>query len=250
MYYYIFDIKKCKKRSVVTDIKNYLSSLGISGEFTYPSAAYSTEELVDLGISKKYNTIVGIGDDEIASKIAGRLCGRSEAMGLIPLEASSDLSALIRAKNWRDAADNLRYRRIEEIKIGRTANGGAFLTTLELDLKNPTEVTIEFKDFLAQGIFKNLLISNFSQAVEKLSPDHLDIVVQSVEKSHGLFSKFSSLFSHSKANENDISIFHARSLRVFTSAQVQLVAPGGPVAKTPQLLESSDENLRLIVGKK
>ncbi|MCX6808884.1 MAG: hypothetical protein NTW50_04445 [Candidatus Berkelbacteria bacterium] len=78
MYYYIFDIKKCKKQSTVTEIKDYLGSLGISGEFTYPSSAYSVEDLVELGLSKKYNTIVGIGDDNIANKIAAKLCGRTE----------------------------------------------------------------------------------------------------------------------------------------------------------------------------
>ena len=121
MYYYIFDIKRCKNKTLVTDIKSYLSSLGISGEFTYPSAAYTTEELVDLGISKKYNTIVGIGSDDLANSIASRLCGRQEAMGMIPLEASEELMSLIGAKTWREGAENLRYRKITNIKIGKTA---------------------------------------------------------------------------------------------------------------------------------
>ena len=136
MYYYIFDVKKCRKRSQVEEIKNYLYGLGISGEFTYPSGAQSVEELVDLGLSKKYNTIVAIGGDEVANRVAGKLCGRSEAMGIIPLEASLSLTKLIGTDNWRQACDNLRFRKISELRIGKTASGSAFLTSIDLDLSS------------------------------------------------------------------------------------------------------------------
>lgn len=251
MYYYIFDIKKCKKRSLVEDIKNYLSTLGISGEFSYPSAAYSTRELVELGLSKKYNTIVGIGGDEIANEIATALCGRSEAMGVIPLEASSELMQLIGATGWREASDNLRFRRINEIKIGRTANGGSFLTEVKLDLKTPTEVTIEFKDYLVQTKAKSLTISNFNPDIKKIGPEYLDVILESVAPEDTTFAaNVSRFFGLRGETKKSMSLFRARSLRLFTSSQIGLVSADQLVAKTPQLIESSDENLRLIVGKK
>lgn len=250
MYYYIFDLKKCKKKSLVTDIKNYLSFLGISGEFTYPSTAYSTKELVELGLSKKYNTIVGVGGDEVANDIAGALCGRSEAMGLIPIEASDDLSLLIGTKNWKEACDNLRFRRIAEMRIGRTANGGAFMTTLNLDLKVPTAITIEFKDYIVQAKTKELLISNFHMHQQKIAPDYLDICLQSISDNKSTIAKFSSFLGFGDNKEKDGSLFRARSLRLFTSSQISLLSNGHQIAKTPQLIESSDDNLRLIVGKR
>ncbi len=250
MYYYIFDLKKCRKHSQVADIKNYLSSLGISGEFTYPSAAATVEELVDLGLSKKYNTIVGIGGDEIANRIATRMCGQSEAMGLVPLEASADLAHLVGTSNWREAAENLRYRRIIETRIGLTANGNGFLTNLNLDLKNPTEVTLEFRDFLVQARATSVVISNFSQHITKISPDHLDIVMNNAgPKQTGVLAKFSSFFGGSTEKLGH-SLFRARSLRLFTSSQINLINDSYVVAKTPQLVESSDEDIRLITSKK
>lgn len=252
MYYYIFDIKKCKKKSLVQDVKDYLSHLGISGEFTYPSAAYSIDELIDLGLSKKYNTIVGIGDDEVANKIATKLCGRQEAMGMIPLEATPDLHSLLDANSWKEAADNLRFRKIEELKIAKTASGGGFLTNVTLDITLPTEVTIEFKDFIAQAKVTNLMISIYNPEIKKIGPDYLDIVMQSVNQNEGsLFKKLSAIFGLSKSDNNlELSLFRARSLRLFTNSQINLVSGSYSVAKTPQLIESSDENLRLIVGKK
>jgi diacylglycerol kinase family enzyme len=249
MYYYIFDLKKCKKRSLVADIKSYLSVLGISGEFTYPSAAYNTKELVELGLSKKYNTIVGIGGDEIADEISGVLCGRSEAMGIIPIEASEDLSLLLGTKNWKEACDNLRFRRILEMKIGKTANGGSFLTTLNLDLKTPTDVTVEFRDFIAQAKVKELMISNFHADQKKIDEEHLDIILQSVRPEDSSIWKIT-LFGSKKEQKKDLSLFRARSLRLFTSSQISLVSNGHPIAKTPQLIEASDDYLRLIVGKR
>ena len=250
MYYYIFDIKKCRKRSQISEIKSYLSFLGISGEFTYPSTAYDTKELVELGLSKKYNTIVGVGGDEIANDIAGSLCGKTEAMGMIPIEVSDDLGAMLGTKNWKEACDNLRFRRISEIKIGRTANGGSFLTTLNLDISSPTAVTVEFKDFIVQTKARELLISNFHLGQKKIDPDHLDVIFQSVTENTSALSKIASIFNHSSAKERDLSLFRARSLRLFTSSQIPLVSNQHQIAKTPQLIETSDENLRLIIGKK
>lgn len=250
MYYYIFDLKKCRKHSQVADIKNYLASLGISGEFTYPSASATVEELVDLGLSKKYNTIVGIGGDEIANRIASRIVGRSEAMGLIPLEASADLAHLIGTSNWKEAAENLRYRKIVEMRIGLTASGSAFLTNLNLDLKNPTEVTLEFRDYLVQARATSVLISNFSREITKIAPDHLDIVMKNTgPKQTGVLAKLSSFFGGSDEKIGN-SLFRARSLRLFTSSQINLMTDSYSVAKTPQLVESSDEDLRLITSKK
>lgn len=250
MYYYIFDLKKCKKNSQVADIKNYLSALGISGEFTYPSAAYTTEELVELGLSKKYNTIVGIGGDEIANKIASRLSGKPEAMGMIPIEASEDLLSLIGSSNWKEGAESLRYRKIQEMRIGKTANGNAFLTNLTLDIKAPTDVTLEFRDYMVQTRATKMLVSNYHPDIDKIGDDYIDIVLHSVgPKPKGFFSQVSAMLG-SKKEDEQYSLFRARSFRLFTNSQVPLMSGDQCVAKTPQLIESSDEELRLIVGKK
>jgi len=251
MYYYILDIKKFKKHSVVEDIKNYLSVLGISGEYAYPSAAYTTEDLVELGISKKYNTIVAIGDDNLVNTVAGKLCGRPEALGVIPIDASSDLCDLIGSKAWKDAADNLRFRVLQEIKIGKTTNGKVFLTSINLGVSHPTEVTIEVKDFIIQAKVAELMISNFNPTVTKLDLDFLDIIFRSTNpKDIAFLSKIGSFFGAKKQNDNDLSLIRARSLRLFTSNQIPLLSGNDTVAKTPQLIEVSDDLLRIIVGKK
>jgi diacylglycerol kinase family enzyme len=246
MYYYIFDAKKCKKRTQVEEIKNYLSVLGISGEYTYPTNAQSVEELVDLGISKRYNTIVGIGDDEVANRIANKLCGRQEAMGFVPTEASKDLLSLVGARNWKEGCDNLKFRKITEMHIGKTAINTCFITNVQLDLATPIDITLEFKNYTLQTKAKGLMVSNYSADIEKFSPDHLDIKISSVENPSGGIMTF--LFGKKSAATGS-SLIHARSLRIFTKYQIPLILENYIIAKTPQLIESSDEKIRIITAK-
>jgi hypothetical protein len=249
MYYYIFDIKKCKKRSQVENIKEYLSTLGISGEFTYPSAAQSVEELVHLGLSKQYTTIVAIGGDGIANSVAGALVGRKEAMGFIPLEISPELAQMIGTDNWRSACEVLRFRKIKETRIGKTATGNHFLACAQLDIKNTADITLELKDYIIQAKVKNFMISNFNPAIKKIGDDFLDITMTSVAPPDTTLSKFASFLGVSNKEEGSYSLLHARSMRLFTKSQMSIVAGNEIIAKTPQLIESTDQLLRLIVAK-
>ena len=252
MYYYIFDTKKFKKKSQVETLKDYLNSLGINGEFTYISAAATAEELTEAGLCKGYTTIVAVGSDNLANAVANMIIGRSEALGIIPIEASENLHHLLGVDNWKEAAETLRFRRIFETNIGKTASGQHFLTNLTLDIQKPIEVTVEFKDYIVQANAKNLMISNFHPEIKKIAPDHLDIVLESEpEKTGGFLGSITKAFSKKTDFKNkNITILHARSLRLFTKKQIGLDSESTIITKTPQLIESTDETIRLIVSKR
>lgn len=251
MYYYIFDIKKCKKRSQVQEIKDYLGGLGISGEFTFPTAAQNADELVSLGLSKQYSTIVAVGSEEIANVVAGRLLGRKEAFGVIPLEASSEICQLIGTSNWREACENLRYRKISEVRLGQTATGYSFLTKISLQINTAANITLEFRDFIVQTKATNLVISIFDPGIKKIGDDYLDISVSSANPNEfQIINKLASFFGTKQPQEKILnSIFRGRSLRIFTKTPTPLLCESTVVAKTPQLIESTDEKIRLITSK-
>ncbi len=249
MYYYIFDIKKCRKRSQVEQIKDYLGELGISGEFIYPTAAQTAEELAELGLKKKYSTIVAVGGDDIINAVANVMTGREEAMGVIPLSASDALSNLIGVKNWREACDSLRFRKINQVNVGKTGNNKHFLTFVTLNINIPVEVTIEFKDFYLQSYVKNLIVSNHHPEIKKLNDDHLDVALQGTPKL-SVFDKVKSLVLTGESNGKDMSLIRARSLRLFTKTPTPILLHGKTICKTPQLLETSDELLKIIVARK
>ena len=250
MYYYIFDPKKCKKRTQVEAIKDQLAKIGISGEFTVASSMQSASDLAEAGLRKQYSTIIAVGGDDIINQVADKLVGRSEAMGIIPLEASGEIENLIGTKSWKDAIDFLRFRRIREINLGLTGNGRHFLTSAELDLKKPTEVTIEFKGFIVQAKIKSLTISNVSSHIRKINPEFLDVVIQSeISQASGILGSLVGMFKPHEPAPKNLTVIRARSMRIFSNKSIAIKSGDSLISKTPQYLESTDEKLRLIVGK-
>lgn len=252
MYYYIFDIKRCKKRATIEAIKSALLELGISGEYNYISNASPAEQLVELGLNRGYSTIVGVGSDDLINSVANRMMGRKEAMGVIPLDISKSMSALLGLDSWKEACEALRFRRIKEMYTGRTANGEHFLTDVHIDTAKGVELTIEFKNYIVQVLAKNFMVSNYYPGIKKFGPDYLDVVIESQPPATGtLVDQFKSIFGTKPASEaKAMSLIHARSMRIFTKKPVPIIAGDKMIAKTPQLIESSDEMLRLIVSRK
>ena len=252
MYYYIFDIKRCKKRATIEAIKSALLELGISGEYNYISNAAPAEKLVELGLSRGYSTIVGVGSDDLINSVANRMVGRKEAMGVIPLEISKPMSSLLGFDSWREACEVLRFRRIKEMYIGRTANGEHFLTEVHIDAGRAVDLTIEFKNYIVQVLAKNFMVSNYYPGIKKIGQDYLNVVIESQPRiSSSFVNQFKSIFGTKVASEaKAISTISARSMRIFTKKPVSIIAGDKMIAKTPQLIESSDEMLRLIVSRK
>ena len=64
MYYYIMDSpKNISEKRTQEKIKNILGLLGITGETVTVTPARSIEELTNMGLAKKYSTIVAVGGD-------------------------------------------------------------------------------------------------------------------------------------------------------------------------------------------
>lgn len=252
MYYYIFDIKRCKKRVFIEAVKNTLSELGITGEYNYILPTQSAEQLAEMGLKRGYSTIIAVGSDDIINAVANTMIGKKEAMGVIPLETSVSMSSLIGVSDWKDACESLRFRRIKEMHAGRAANGEHFLTELSLDLPRSTELTVEFKNYIIQVLAKKFTVSNYHPNIKKVDSDYLDITFESEPKNSSSLINYLKLFFIAKNSmeSKTTSLIHARSMRIFSKRPISLVAGGKVIGKTPQLVESSDATLRLIVSRK
>lgn len=249
MYYYIFDIKKFGKRAQIDTLKEYLAELGITGEFTYINSAQSAEDLAVQGLKKGYSTIIGVGSDDLVNSISNVLIGQKEAMGVIPVQASPELENLLGVKNWKEAAETLRFRKIKEMFLGQSATGIHFLTNITLDIRNYFDVTLEFKDYIVQARAKSLKISNYQPDIKKIGPEYLDVILESDGQQKGTILKQLAGIFKSNETKGNFSIIRARSLRLFTKKPLPILLYGKVIAKTPQLIETSDEKLRLIVSR-
>lgn len=251
MYYYIFDIRQCKNKSHAEKIKDYLSVLGIGGEYVFPSQARTAAELVKDALSRDFSTIVAIGNDKLINNIATELVGEKAAFGIIPLNASPLINQMVNGFDWKLAASNLRYRKIREVKLGQMENGRHFLTEVQLDISTPANVTLEFESFIAQARAKKLIISNFNPNNDKKETDMLDIFMSSENPNEaGILKKLIHYFDGDGKESNlKDSFFRAPKVRIFSHKNLNFTIDKEIVAPTPQLICTSPKPLRLIVNR-
>lgn len=254
MYYYIFDIKQCKNKAQGEKIKDYLAELGISGEYVFPSQVRSSKELVQDALGRDFSTIVAIGNDSLINNVASELIGEKAAFGIIPLNASKQIVDLVNGSDWRQAAANLRFRKIKEIRLGQFENGRNFLTQTQLSISYPVNITLEFDSFIAQTRAKKLTISNInpkdSRQKDDLS-DGLDIhLVSDDPKSSSVIKRFFNILDGVKQDESlNKTYFRAPRLRVFSHKNLNFVIDKETTASTPQLIKISESKLRLIISR-
>lgn len=250
MYYYIFDIRQCKNKAHSERIKDYLAELGISGEYVFPSQVRTSKELVRDAIQRNFSTVVAIGNDALINTVASELVGAKTAFGMIPLNASTEINNLVNGSDWHSAAKNLRFRKIDEVRLGRFENGQHFLISTELKITHPVNITLEFDGFIAQARAKKLLIRNINPTAKDNRNNLLDILL--ISESEREARPISRLLKYLEisAQSNDVlntSRFKAPRLRVFSHKNLNFIINKEDVATTPQLIESSPEILRLIV---
>lgn len=251
MYYYIFDVRKCKNRRQVEAIKDYLSDLGISGEYVIPDKIRPAKDLAEQGVFKGYSTIVAIGSDELIDEVAAVMLNKQQAFGIIPLGASENIFKIIGATNWEEAATNLRYRRISETKVGVINEQTVFFSYCELTIDKPTAVTIEFEDFMVQTKARELFVANRFPGLVKKDPDKLDVLMKSVEASSGgLWGLIKHAITGPNITKNlDLSLLRSDAIRIFSPRQLPISVDGRILTKTPATFGVSQKYIRLITKK-
>lgn len=248
MYYYIFDVRQCKNRRRIEAIKDRLSDLGISGEFVIPDKIRPAKDLAEQGIFKGYSTIVAIGSDSLIDEIAAAMLAKQQAFGVIPLNASENIHKIIGADSWEEAAENLRYRRITDSRVGIINEQNVFFSYCQVDFDRPTTVTLEFEGYFLQAKARELYIANRFPGLPKKDPSKLDIIMKSVDpKSDTFWGKLRNLVSGTHiAQDLDISLVRSDGLRVFSPRQLPILLDGRIFAKTPATFGVSQKTIRLI----
>lgn len=251
MYYYIFDVRQCKNKSQAERIKDFLAEIGISGEYVYPSQARTAKELVKDALERHFSTIVAIGADTLINQVASQLVGESAAFGFIPLNASASVNTIVNGYDWRQAANNLRYRKIHEVMLGRFENGEHFLTETSLSIGSPVNLTLEFDEYIAQSRTKSLTIYNLLSDKHILNQHILKIsFISEAQESGSLLNRFFHYFENKPINSQiKQSQIYTHRVRVFSHKNLSFLINNQPIAETPQLISQSSKPLRLIIAR-
>jgi diacylglycerol kinase family enzyme len=112
MYYYVLESPSSRGvRQNYQRLRDVLTHLGIAGEIVTSSPARSPAEQAYIGTTKGYSTIVAVGGDAHINEVAMATIGRA-VLGIIPVEASRQVTDLIGTNDMRAAAEALKHRRI------------------------------------------------------------------------------------------------------------------------------------------
>jgi len=251
MYYYIFDVRKCKNRRQIETIKDHLTDLGISGEFAVPDKIRPARDLAEQGVFKGYSTIVAIGSDDLIDEVASVMLSKQQVFGIVPLEASDNIHKTIGANTWEEAAQNLRFRKVTDIRVGIINERHVFFSYCELVLDRPATLTVEFENFVLQAKAKELYIANQFPNFAKKYPDRLDVIMKSVDPASttiwGRIKK--AMGSGGIVKDVDLSLVRSDGLRIFSPRQLQIKVDGRVSAKTPATFGISQKTIRLITKK-
>ncbi len=234
MYYYILESPANRAtRQTYQKLRDILTNLGIAGEMVAASPARTPEELTVMGIEKGYSTIVAVGGDHHINQVATTLLDRA-VLGVVPINASRQVTDLIGVTDIRSAAETLKHRR---------------LTTLSTAYIEPDLLLFLDAEIVAQGHAKiSLVIENkvrafayFDRAVVNRA---LEVRLESVHVTEP--KKILGLFKSGGTVVRSESLFHGKSMTIRTDPELPLLVAGQPIAKTPCNLRLLPESLKVI----
>ncbi len=237
MYYYIFEsAKNSSQKGLQEKIKDYLGFLGIAGETVTVSPARSVEELTQMGLDKKYSTIVAVGGDVLINKVASLIQGTETVLGIIPIDASELISKKIGAYEYKSACENLRYRRTKLLDLAFIEPNKYFLTSANIVTNKATPCTIEIDDCRISTNFTQIAISS-----------NLTLMIMDETQDDSLFTKTLNWLAGRETPQSNISILKGKKIKIHTTESLPVLINDEVVAKTPISVRTKFRALKIIV---
>lgn len=159
MYYYITEPPKTKEaRRELDQLRTMLASLGIAGEFVSTESGRTVEKLAELGVAKKYSTLVAIGSEGLINQLAILLAGTDYIFGAVPLYQPDLLADVNNTHNLTEALIALKYRRIKLASLGKIEPNKYFLTRTNLSLNDFGVLNLKFARANVKATFSDIEI--------------------------------------------------------------------------------------------
>lgn len=244
MYYYIIESAGKKSEVWQEKVKSILGDIGIAGETVTPSPARTVEELASLGIVKGYSTIVAVGSEKTANKIATAIINRHEnndvVLGVIPENFDTAIARKIGVKDLKHACETLKYRKLETTDACFIEPNKYILTEAVIDSQKSIDAYLTTNSIQAGFLFNRVIIGpGLRVNIEDLS-------------GHGAKrSIFKWLFGQKEDNTSIYSsFFHDKKFKLETPGySLPIVSDGEIVAKTPIIIQNRPKVLKIIIAR-
>lgn len=240
MYYYIAEPLTTKaERKQIEEIKSLLSQLGIAGEFAVASPARSVEECLDLAFTKGFTTIVGIGSDALACRVAGSLARHQServAMGMIPLSSQQQIWPLIGARSLKEVGEILRTRRLQAIDMLQI-NDQAIMVPATIQTERPVRFQLQYKEARLFGQCTDVLIKPTGE---------ITLTDRTYGQKGGLLGR---LFGRTVSPENGQTQLIGEQWDLATETGLKVTVGGQIISQTPLSVKHRPKALKLIVNR-
>lgn len=241
MYYYIAEpITTQAERRKIEDIKSLLSQLGIAGEFAVASPARTVEEHLELAFSKGFTTIVSVGSDALACKVAATMLQRhydKAVLGVIPLRTEQALWPLIGAKTLREVGDALRTRFLVPLDVVELGPGQAFITEAQMHRPKPVKFKLRYNRVELMGQCTDMIM--------KMSGE-VELWDATYGQATGLLGR---LFGTRSTASLSKTVFQADHWQFATAEASSIMIGREVVAQTPLEVIRRPKALKLIVNR-
>lgn len=240
MYYYITEGAKTNaEQRVILNTKRILTSLGISGEFAEVSAARSIEELAELGVAKKYSTIVGMGSEKLINKLGILLAGTPYTLGALPIFEPDFMQPINGTSSIEESVEALKYRLVKETSVMRIEPNKYFFTKAVINFAKPTNAKIKINNSFTEGSCSQIILTGSGKLA----------VVSSKKSNNDPLEKAWNWFFDKKtpSYESTISKFNGHSFSIQTGSTHPVFVDDEIIARTPMAAQVIPNCLKLIV---
>jgi hypothetical protein len=245
MYYYIFDPPQgAKEYERTAQIKEYLSTLGIAGELVTPQPGRTVEDLVNLAITKRYSTVVAVGGIALINRIAHALQPHDVVMGIIPLVDHPDIERIIGVKDWKVAAEQLKKRRWQTVRLGIFNKQHSFLVPATLELTATQAFGIQTKEYIMYGNGPATL--TITPEDNEVGEPYLQVTCTPPTVQKGFLQR---LFKNEEP-ELRITSVRLHNFELSASEDLPVTVAGSTIVTTPAQCGLQSHALKLIVARR
>lgn len=246
MYYYIYEtVKTSSDRKSQEKIKALIASVGISGEQVTPNPARTIDELVDIGMTKGYSTIVAVGSDIFANKIASSILNQQKeesqkvVFGFIPKDqANSQLAPALGLDTLEEAVTALRFRKLSFLSIAILMPNKFFLIPLTITDHKAVNLDLKLPKFEVQATASQINIS-----------PKIEITFNDESQNENKLSQFLGKLFKTKGDDKPHSYFKTTSFDLKTDPVLPVLLGEEVIARTPIRVKSLPDYLHVIVNR-
>jgi len=240
MYYYIFENPKTPtQRTFFEKLRDIAREFGIAGEITQASPARSPEELTKMALEKNFNTIVAIGNDLHVNRVAAEIVRQNTqfqvALGIISTDPESMLYERWGFKKPEDACETLKFRKLERFDVGLVEPDHYFLTSVKIECKRPSRISLEVDHWKADAVVDRVEISG-----------NLYILLERFYREQSTLKQAMGWLVGKSNVSADRSVFKGKMIRISSSEPQSVLIDTQEITKTPISIYRKPNALNII----